>query len=163
MKKPASLRAAIARLLPEVERDYDKLAMWVEKGSVRGRLGNNHGFAWSYDLTVLATGYTDDPTVLFFVVTEWLRDQQPDLLAPGAAPIPFEVDINSATSWDVTITLRLEEFVEALPGTRPGEWQLQVKDQPVPLDPDSVPFAAPPVPVASIWAHGVQIAPAPVD
>lgn len=163
MKKPASLRAAIARLLPEVERDYDKLAMWVEKGGVRGRLGGNHGFAWSYELTILATGYRNDPAVLFFTVMEWLRDQQPDLLAPGAAPIPFEVDVMDERTVDVTITLKLEEFVDALPGALPGEWQLQVQDQPVPLDPDSVPFAAPPTPLTSIWSHGVQLAPVPLD
>ncbi|MCH7861717.1 MAG: hypothetical protein IH998_08525 [Proteobacteria bacterium] len=36
MKKPALLRAAIARLLPEVAADYDKLAMWVERAACAG-------------------------------------------------------------------------------------------------------------------------------
>ena len=130
---------------------------------MRGRLGGNHGFAWSYELTVLATGYTHDPAVLFFVVTEWLREQQPDLLAPGAAPIAFEVDVMDERTFDVTITLKLEEFVDALPGALPGEWQLTVRDQPVPLDPDSVPFGTPSGPITAIWADGVQLAPVPLD
>ncbi|WP_408586590.1 phage tail protein [Novosphingobium sp.] len=163
MKKPGLLRAAIARVLPEVERDYDKLAMWVEKGGVRARLGENHGFAWSYELTILAAGYTNDPAALFFVIVEWVREQQPDLLAVGAAPIAFEVDVMDERTVDVMIKLKLEEFVEAAPGAQPGEWQLAVQLQPVPLDPDSVPFGAPATGVTSIWADGVQIAPVPLD
>lgn len=159
MKKPDLLRAAIARILPEVERDYDKLAMWVEKGSVKGRLGPNHGFAWEYELTVLASGYTNDPAVLFFVITEWLRDQQPELLTPGAPGFSFEVDVLAERSWDIQIVIKLDECVDAFAADTPGAWNLAVRDAQVPIDPDALPLRDTSGPVTSIWAHGAQIAP----
>lgn len=159
MKKPASLRAAIARVLPEVERDYNKLAMWIEKGSLKARHGSNHGFAWSYDLTILATGYRDDPAVLFFAITEWLRDQQPEALAPNAPPVMFEVDILDEKTVDLTITLKLDELVDAVLNSESGKLEMSIRAEQVPIDPDSVPFGTPPTPLTSIWSDGVQIAP----
>lgn len=62
MKKPASLRAMLVALMPELARDADRLAMWIEKGRVRSRLGT-HGFAWEYQLTVLLKEFAGDPAV----------------------------------------------------------------------------------------------------
>jgi hypothetical protein len=42
---------------------------------------------------VLVSRYAGDPAALFFVICDWLRSQQPDLLASGADGFPFEVDI----------------------------------------------------------------------
>ncbi|MYL96439.1 phage tail protein [Novosphingobium sp. FGD1] len=161
MKKPGLLRAAIAALLPDMARDPDRLAMWVERGNVRATGNAQRGFSWEYDLIVVAENYTGDPAQLFFVVVDWLRVQQPDLLQANSPGFPFEVDVIDARTVDVRMTLPLREVVTAaLVG---GEWQLTVVAETVPLLPDDTPLRANEAPLASIWARGddepFQVAP----
>lgn len=157
MKKPASLRAALARLMPDLARDTDRLAMWVEKGKVVARLGPQRGFAWEYDQIVLVSRYAGDPAALFFVICDWLRSQQPDLLASGADGFPFEVDMLSEAECDIQITLPLREAITATPG-QDGKWHLDMVPEPAPMMPDSQ-WLGPRL--TSIWADGIQIAPLP--
>lgn len=161
MKKPGLLRAAIVALIPEMARDPDRLAMWVEKGNVRATNNRQRGFAWEYDLIVDVENFTGDPAGLFFAVVDWLRDQQPDLLAANSPGFPFEVDVIDTATVDVKITLPLREVVTA--ERADSAWRLTVADESVPLFPDDVPLRAAEAPLASIWArdHGEpqQVAP----
>ncbi|MCJ2189160.1 phage tail protein [Novosphingobium beihaiensis] len=161
MKKPGLLRAAIVALLPYLKRDPDKLAMWVERGSVRARQTAQGGFSWEYELTVVIEDYTKPPEALFFLVVDWLRTQQPDLLAVQSAGFPFEVDVIDEKTFDVKITLALREIVIA-EKTADG-WQLEVAGEQVPLFPDAEPLRAPDGPITSIWVRSnegtFQVAP----
>lgn len=162
MKKPASLRNAIAALLPDMARDPDRLAMWVERGNVRATGNRQQGFSWEYDLIVYAENYAHDPALLFFIVTRWLRTQQPDLLAANTPGFPFEVDVIDAKTVDVKITLPLREIVTA-DDQGDGKWQLAIVDEPAPLFPDDAPLRDYEGPITSIWARGdddpFQVAP----
>lgn len=161
MKKPASLRAALAALMPEYARDTDRLAMWVEKGHVRSRLGS-HGFAWEYELTILLKEFAGDPAVPFFVITEWLRLNQPEALAPGDRNgFVFEADILDDKTWDIQVVLELDDLVVATPAGN-GSWNLEARDAIVPIDPDAEPLRDNQGPVLAIWHGGQQLAP-PVD
>ncbi|CDO35833.1 phage tail protein [Novosphingobium sp. KN65.2] len=161
MKKPASLRAAIAALLPDIARDPDKLAMWVERGRVRAPQTVQRGFAWEYELTLVAEDYTHDPAVIFFLVVEWLRDNQPDLLAANTDGFAFEVDVIDDKTFDVKITLPLREIVTAQQLAE--GWQLEVLAEPVPHFPDAVPLRGNQGPITSIWVQSdegtFQVAP----
>lgn len=148
MKKPALLREAIVAMIPEMARDPDRLAMWVEKGNLRATGNREHGFAWEYDLIVVAENYTAEPAVMFFAVTEWLRIQQPSLLVANGPGFPFEVDVIDAQTVDLRITLPLVEVVTA--AQVDGAWQLTVVDEAVPLLTDDVPLRANAGPLASI-------------
>lgn len=160
MKKPAQLRAMLVALMPELGRNPDALAMWIEKGRVRSRLAA-HGFAWEYQLTVLLKEFAGDPAVPFFAVTEWLREQQPERMAPGGQNgFPFEVDILDDKTFDVQIVLDLDECVAAEPAGA-GRWNLSPIAQPVPIDPDGEPLRPAAGPVLSIWHDGEQLAPRP--
>jgi hypothetical protein len=55
---------------------------------VTARLGPQRGFALAYDLTVLVSGFASDAAMLMFIVCDWLREHQPDLLASGAEALP---------------------------------------------------------------------------
>jgi len=77
VKKPFLLRAALTALYPEFARNPDKLAMWVETGNVRATRNGQRGFAWEYQLTVLAEDFTAPPEGLFFTVVDWLRPSSP--------------------------------------------------------------------------------------
>jgi len=161
VKKPGLLRAALTAALPALDEDPDRLAMWVEKGTVRATGNRQHGFAWEYDLIVVAENYTLAPEQLFFTVVEWLRTQQPDLLAANTPGFPFEVDVIDAKTVDVRVTLPLREVVTA--EQVDGEWRLTVRPETVPMLPDDVPLRAAEAPIASIWVHGddapFQVAP----
>lgn len=164
MKKPGSLRDAITALLPEFARNPDKLAMWVENGRVRSPGTAQRGFAWEYPLTVVAEDFTRPPETLFFIVVDWLRAQQPDLLASNAEGFAFDVDVIDDRTVDVKITLPLREVVTATADGQ-GGWQLQVCDEP-PLFPDAEPLRDGSGPVTAIFVpgangHAVQIAPDP--
>lgn len=162
MKKPASLRAAIAALMPEMARDPDRLAMWVERGQVRARQTRQRGFAWEYDLIIVAENYTLAPALLFFLICDWVRTNQPDLLATTHPGFPFEVDVIDDRTFDVRITLPLSEVVTATQ-TATG-WQLEVQDEPVHF-PDAFQLRANEGPITSIWVKGdtetFQVAPDP--
>ena len=161
MKKPALLRAAIVALLPELARNPDKLAMWVETGRTRATGNAQRGFAWEYQLTVVVEDFTKPPETLFFIVVDWLRTQQPDLLASNAEGFPFEVDVIDDKTSDVKITLPLREVVTAT-GNGSGGWQLEVQPEPV-LFPDAAVIGPG---LTSIWVRGngdtpFQVAPDP--
>lgn len=162
MKKPALLRAAIVALLPELARNPDKLAMWVENGAVRATGNAQRGFAWEYPLTVVVEDFTLPPESLFFIVVDWLRTQQPDLLVPNGPGFPFEVDVHDEKTFDVKMILPLREIVTAT-ADGAGGWQLQVREE-VPLFPDAEPIGPG---LTSIWVRGngdtmMQVAPDPV-
>lgn len=159
MNKPRLLRRALAARFPDLARDADRLAMWVEKGKVRARLGNSHSFAWEYDLVVLVSAFTGAEADLFHCLCEWLREQQPELLASGADGFPFEVDILDENLCDVQVTLTLDEAVTAVKGAD-GQWQCTTVPQPVPLIPDIGQIGPG---LTSIWADGRQVAPRPLD
>jgi len=166
MKKPALLRAALVALYPEFARNPDKLAMWVETGNVRATRNDQRGFAWEYQLTVVAEDFTKPPEGLFFTVVDWLRTQQPDVTQPNAPGFPFEADVINDKTFDVKMTLPLREVVTAT-AMGGGGWQIEVQPEPV-LFPDEAEIGPG---LTSIWVRGphgslggddpVQIAPDP--
>jgi len=149
MKKPGLLRAAITALLPELARNPDKLAMWVETGRTRATGNAQRGFAWEYNLTLVVEDFTKPPETLFFIVVDWLRTHQPDLLAPNAEGFPFEVDVIDDKTSDVKITLPLREIVTAQ-SDGAGGWHIEVQPEPV-LFPDEAVIGPG---ITSIWARG---------
>lgn len=167
MKKPGLLRAAIGSLFPELARDPDRLAMWIEQGNVRATGTAQRGFAWEYQLTIVAEDFTREPEGLFFVVVDWLRTQQPDLIQPNAPGFPFEVDVINDKTFDVKMTLPLREIVTAQP-VNGGGWHLEVVPEQVPLFPDAEPLRALSGPLTSLWTRGnggepVKVAPIEAD
>lgn len=167
MKKPALLRAAIAAMFPELARGPDQLAMWVERGSVRATGNAQRGFAWEYQLEVVAENFKREPEGLFFVVVDWLRTQQPDLIQANAPGFTFEVDVINDTTFDVQMTLPLREIVTAT-AVGVGGWQLAVVPEQVPLFPDAEPLRAAAGPITSIWTRAndgepVKVAPIEAD
>ena len=161
MKKPGLLRAALVALYPELARNPDKLAMWVENGSVRATNNLQRGFAWEYQLTVVLEDFTGAPEGLFFAVVDWLRTQQPDVTQPNAPGFPFEVDVIDDRTFDVKMVLPLREVVTATAASA-GQWHIEVQPEPV-LFPDEAVIGPG---LTSIWVRGngnapVQVAPNP--
>ena len=121
MRKHDSFRAALVEAFPKLTRDPDKLAIYVDQGSVAARLEDGEptsGFEWRYTLTAILLDFADDTNLLAATVIAWLKRWQPERLANFAAgneAIGFRVDVLDNSKADVEITLELTEAVDILP------------------------------------------------
>ena len=141
MIKPGSLRAAIAALLPETERDPQRLLMWVDQGTIVSRSTPTLGFTYRYRLNVILIDFAGEPSVVMLAVTNWLRDNQPELLTPGREAFAIEVDLIDSKMVDLQLQLQLDENV-SVSRREDGGYDLQHLAEPVPLFDDDLPLIA---------------------
>lgn len=120
MEKPALLRAEIAKHMPELAENPDKLSMFITEGKVMANKATlSH--ETSFLLSILITDFVGDLDVLNAVIINWLQANQPNTLGPGATDpkaYTFEADILAAGSADVLVELRLSERTRALVNER---------------------------------------------
>jgi len=110
--KPNTLRAAIVAALPDFATDPDRLAMWIEKGSINSPLTANRGFEWAYTLNITLENFCGQPAILFLTINDWLRTNQPELLQPGAHHgYSHEVDVIDENTVDMHVQLSLTERI----------------------------------------------------
>lgn len=141
MIKPASLRAAIVALQPDLARDPEKLLMWVDQGTIVSISTPTLGFAYRYRLNVILIDFAGEPSVVMLAVTNWLRGHQPELLTPGKEAFAIEVDLIDSKLVDLQLQLQLDENVSVM--TRDdGGYDLQHLVEPVPLFDDDLPLIA---------------------
>jgi hypothetical protein len=50
--KANSLREAIVAALPDFATDPERLAMWIEKGTIRSPMTESRSFEWAYSLNI---------------------------------------------------------------------------------------------------------------
>jgi hypothetical protein len=167
MKKPDSLRAALTQAFPdEFANDAARLSLWIEEGHVRCHAGpDNLNYSVEYKLCVSISGWRMSSLLIWVVLIDWLRVQQPDLLtwAQSKRAIPFEADLISNVEVDVGFDLTLTEAVRV---TRrdDGGFDMIVVEEPDALFPDAEPLLCSAPLLKQIWAPGLhpeQIAPEP--
>lgn len=139
MIKPASLRAAIVALLPEAERDPQRLLMWVDQGTIVSRSTPTLGFTYRYRLNVILIDFAGEPSVVMLAVTDWLRVNQPELLTPGKEALSIEVDLIDSKLVDLQLQIMLEENV-SVSRREDGGYDLQHLPEPDPLFEDDLPL-----------------------
>lgn len=146
MLKIQSLRTAIVAALPELASDPSRLRLWVERGLGQSQGTPTRAFAFAFRLNVLIIELTTDIAVLGLALFDWLRVNQPELLAPGANGFAFDVDILDNEQADVLVQLDLTQNVSV--AVQPdGSARLTYLPEPDPLFDDSLGFAgADPVP-----------------
>lgn len=114
MKKPASLRAAIEAMNPDLKDNPDKLTLTVRDGRIAMRAGPAKGYQYVYRVEIVIVNFTGNSNLIMLPVTLWLRDNQPDLLLnPQTADraISFEVDILDSETSDLSLTIDLTESI----------------------------------------------------
>lgn len=158
MRKPDSLRAAITAMLPELGRDPDRLRIWADKGRIRSTQRPDRGFVWEYTLNVAAIDFTGHPSILFLAVNDWLRVNQPELLAANAPGYAAEFDIIDDKTIDLLVELDLTEQVVLTP-REGGGFDLEHIAEPDPLFSDYTGLTDAVVPLSSIWLDGQQLIP----
>ncbi|HYD23839.1 MAG TPA: phage tail protein [Croceibacterium sp.] len=120
MRKHDSFRAALVAAFPELGRNPQSLAVWIEKGRIAARggpagAGRITGFEWRYTLTAALQDFDGDTNRLAAVVLEWIRLHQPETLlnhGRGDESFSFEVDVLDETKVDIVLTIDLDEAVD---------------------------------------------------
>lgn len=114
MKKPASLRAAIAAAIPDLAANPDRFLVFVDAGTVTAFNSTSLSFDYQYTLNLILTDYAGDPDQVFLPLLAWVHANQSELLANDdkrRKGIEFEVDHLNHTTCDISIKLALEESV----------------------------------------------------
>jgi hypothetical protein len=116
MLKPDSLRAAITAACPDLRRDPEKLALFVDKGRIATRHGAPLAFEYRYQLLAILTDFpADQPNALMLAVILWLRVHQPELiLNHGTGNEAFTFDCVVIDDKTVDLEIRLAELSEAV-------------------------------------------------
>jgi hypothetical protein len=134
MRKPAALRAHLVTAMPDLARDADRLLVFVDAGSIVSTFAPGASFQYSYTLNLILTDMAEDPDRLFFHLAEWIRAEQPELMANAARrdEIRFEVDVLANDKSDVSIKLPVTERVTI---ARDAEGNVQLGNPPEPQVP----------------------------
>jgi len=132
MQKAQLLRTALETALPALRRDPSRLRMWIDQGSAQCANDGSLGFSFTFRLHVLVLDMQDDLAPLSLALFLWLRDQQPELLLPGATGFAFEADILDEKSYDIAIRLDLTQAVTATQDDA-GAWTTAYVPEQVPL------------------------------
>lgn len=114
MKKPAELRKHLQQWVPDLDRNPDKLHMFVNRGTPRARIGKTLSYELAYQLQIIVTGFSEPIDALIVPLLIWINQSQPSTLQNPSLKdnlLPFEAEIISATEIDISITLELSEAV----------------------------------------------------
>ncbi|GMM59868.1 phage tail protein [Novosphingobium pituita] len=112
--KAQSLRDGISAVFPDLAKVPDRFNMWIDKGVIHATNAGGHGFEWQYTLNIVVEDFTAHPSMMFLVICEWARHNQPDLLQPGKEAFRFEADIIDAKTVDLHVEIPLTERVQVI-------------------------------------------------
>lgn len=114
MNKPASLRLALIAALPMLQRDPDKLHIFIDQGQIISSGAPSLSFEYRYILNAIVTDYSEHPDSVVVPILAWLREQQPDMALNPERMLEgfsFEADILNHSTIDLSIKLKLSERV----------------------------------------------------
>jgi hypothetical protein len=113
MRKAADLRDYLAGAVPSLEKNPDRLVVYIPKGAIACRAGSL-SFEWRYDVEITVIEFADHPDTLIVPLLAWISLHQPDLLQnPERADsaIRFEAEVVDHDKADVQLTVSLSERV----------------------------------------------------
>lgn len=136
MQKPASLRQAITKAIPDLATNPEALTLLVSGGKIAARLPCL-SFEYSYTLELILVDFTQEPETVILPVLAWLQTNQPDLLQNhqnANSAISFEAQILDAATYDISISLNLTEVI--ITNSNPdGSFSMQSAAEPQ-IDPE---------------------------
>lgn len=166
MNKPDSLRKALTAALPDLLRNPDRLAIFIDQGRVVSRMAPPPAFPapsfeYRYRLNVVIQDMTEHPDAVMVTVLMWLHEHQPDLLQRhDREPVKFDADIISADTIDLSIELDLSESVRAADRVEGGFDLTHIAEPPAIEELENVPRWTP---LQAIYLDGECVAGTPDD
>ncbi|SDO94017.1 P2 phage tail completion protein R (GpR) [Ralstonia sp. 25mfcol4.1] len=132
MKKPAQLRAAITAAVPDLQRNPEKLHLFVEEGRLVATGAKSLSFEYQYTLSLLVTDFADSADAITVPVLAWLRENQPELFTNPDKRLDgfkFETDVLNHDCVDLLVKLPLTERV--IVKVADGRYEVTHADEPV--------------------------------
>ncbi len=114
MLKPQQLRKALTDSVPLLQRNPDSLNVCIGSGRVVSTLATSLSLEYQYRLNMVITDYTGNIDLLIVPLLEWLRLNEPDIMATKDKQqngFTFKADVISDTESDISIDLQLTERV----------------------------------------------------
>ncbi|NIE70331.1 phage tail protein [Pantoea sp. Acro-807] len=114
MLKPQQLRKALTDSVPLLQRNPDSLNVFIDSGRIVSTLTASLSFEYQYRLNMVITDYTGNIDLLIVPMLEWLRVNEPDIMATKDKQqngFTFKADVISDTASDISIDLQLTERV----------------------------------------------------
>ena len=118
MEKPSSLRETLTKALPAVQKDPQKLAIFITGGRIIHTGTDSLSFEYAYTLRALLLDYAGHADAVMAPLVEWMKRNQPEVFddpAKSARAIRFEAEYLNAKAIDLQIDLELTERVIARP------------------------------------------------
>lgn len=114
MLKPGQLRKVLTDSVPLLQRNPESLNVFIDSGRIVSTLAPSMSFEYQYRLNMVITDYTGDIDLLIVPMLEWLRVNEPDMMATEEkrrTGFTFKADVISDTTSDISIDLELSERV----------------------------------------------------
>lgn len=114
MNKPSALRAHLLANVHELNKNPDRLLVFIDNGTIRSTAAPGLSFEYSYTLNVILTDYAGHPDAVAIPLLAWLLVNQPELLTnleKGKTAIAFEADVLDNSKVDLSLKLPLTERV----------------------------------------------------
>lgn len=114
MKKPNNLREYLVSHLKFLQDNPDKLSMHIESGRYRSTLANGYGMESISPVKFIIQDFTGDPDLIAFLLFQWLRVNQSELLAnldKNKNAVKFEAEFLDNDKADVMFEFELTERV----------------------------------------------------
>lgn len=161
MKKPADLRAHLVAYIPDLAIDPERLRIWIEDGTVKTTQSATRHFELRYQLNIAILDFSADPLIIMVLINDWLRLNQPDLIASQAASgYDVQADFMTNSTADLAFTLPLSEIILCQPRDG-GGWEFMARPETASFDDDLVGPDDPIPHLREIWWGGEKLLPDP--
>ena len=139
MRKPASLRTHLTAAVPDLERDPDKLAIFVREGRLVAAGATTLSFEYRYTLTVTLLDFAGQADVIMVPLLAWLRVNQVEVLENPTLrdkSVRFEVEYLNKETVDIQSEIDLTEAVVVAPSAStasagsPSRYDVAYPDEP---------------------------------
>lgn len=114
MLKPNSLRQHLAEAVPTLQRDPDRLAVFIRDGKLVTTGAGSLSFEYRYTLNLVLLDYGEHADAVMVPLLAWLRLHQPEIANNPELrekAVRFEVEILNASTVDLSIEVDLSERV----------------------------------------------------
>lgn len=81
MKKLTNLRDYLSNKIPFLKENPENLSLFVENGRVITTLAKTPSLEYEYTANIIIENYNGNQDILMTVISDWLRQYQPDMLA----------------------------------------------------------------------------------
>jgi hypothetical protein len=120
--KPHSLRAHLSAATPELQRDPDKLSIFITNGRIVAAGAKSLSFVYRYTLKLVVLDYRSHADAIFVPLLAYLRTQQIEIFENTdlrEKSIRFEAEYLNKETMDLSIEIDLTERVIVKPGSEP--------------------------------------------